>query len=135
MKEAKMTAPANSVALSRYSRRSLARYEQRAQEMANLSHDAFRAGREIARTARERVLMELVWTEAFIETLRRQGKLTESKEEAVFVEFDRFMYQVAWITGEAYSRIRWALTKLPADAPRSRLDVAVDAYYLLVDGI
>lgn len=102
--------------------------------MSNLSQEAFRAGREVAQTARERILMELLWTEEFIEQLRRQGRLTQLVEDSVFNEFDHFMYEVGWVTGEAYARIRVTLLNLPAAAPLSRLDTAIDAYFLLVDG-
>jgi hypothetical protein len=129
-----MTNSANSVVLSRYSKRSVTRYDRQAQEIAGLSREAFRAAREVAQTAREQVMQELCWTDRELERLQRQGRLTPAMEEGVLCELDRYMYQVGWITGDAYTKLRRALRSHPAAASLSRLDVAVDAYFLLVDG-
>lgn len=129
-----MTNEANSFALSRYGGRSVARYDRRAREIAGISQEAFRAAREVARKAQKQVLQELLWTDDRLAQLQRQGRLTPVLEEEVFCELDRYMYQVAWITGEAYTKLRRALPYQPQAAQLSRLDVAIDAYFLLTDG-
>jgi hypothetical protein len=132
--EASMTSSANSTALTRYGGRSLARYNRQAREVAGVSQEAFRAAREVARMARDQVLRELSWTDQELARLQRQGRLTPNLEEDILDELDRYMYQIGWITGDAYVKLRRALASLPEAKPLSRLDVAVDAYFLLADG-
>lgn len=129
-----MTNPAGSTALTRYGGRSLARYDRQAREIAGVSQEAFRAAREVARMSRDQVLEQLSWTDEKLAKLQRQGRLTPVLEDTILYELDRYMYRIAWITGEAYTKLRWALANQPQATPLSRLDVAVDAYFLLVDG-
>lgn len=129
-----MTSPANGTTLTRYGGRSLARYNRHAREIADVSQEAFQAAREVARMARDQVLHELCWTDQELARLQRQGRLTPNLEEAILYELDHYMYQIGWITGDAYVKLRRALANQPEAKPLSRLDVAFDAYFLLVDG-
>lgn len=120
-------------ALVRAAERRLVRDSASMAYLDTLKREASRAGFRIAETAREEVWKQLVWTDNLLTEWQRQGQLTTQLEDRVSAELAYYLEQVGYRSEQGYRGIVRALSQAPALTASGRVELMMNACFLLVD--